>query len=224
MFLNLNSGQILDIVLAGAALGFVLILVEYLKRHHQLEKEGARKAIHIAAGIILAILPLFMTRRQVAITNFSFFGGVWLLSGVWHVFTAVHAVRRWTIGEYLYPLGTGLVALIFTDLRVYAAAVLILAFSDGLAGLLGRTFGGEGYKIVGGTKTILGNAVFFTTTLVILATFWWLSSPAEEAIVSVLPILIVGSLLLTTVEAALAGGFDNLAVPLAAAWVASLLV
>ncbi|HEX9594743.1 MAG TPA: hypothetical protein VF996_01270 [Candidatus Saccharimonadales bacterium] len=224
MFLNLNSGQILDIVLAGAALGFVLILVEYLKRHHQLEKEGARKAIHIAAGIILAILPLFMTRRQVAITNFSFFGGVWLLSGVWHVFTAVHAVRRWTIGEYLYPLGTGLVALLFTDLRVYAAAVLILAFSDGLAGLLGRTFGGEGYKIVGGTKTILGNAVFFTTTLVILATFWWLSSPAEEAIVSVLPILIVGSLLLTTVEAALAGGFDNLAVPLAAAWVASLLV
>jgi phytol kinase len=224
MFLNLNSGQILDIVLAGAALGFVLILVEYLKRHHQLEKEGARKAIHIAAGIILAILPLFMTRRQVAITNFSFFGGVWLLSGVWHVFTAVHAVRRWTIGEYLYPLGTGLVALLFTDLRVYAAAVLILAFSDGLAGLLGRTFGGEGYKIVGGTKTILGNAVFFTTTLVILATFWWLSSPAEEAIVSVLPILIVGSLLLTTVEAALAGGFDNLAVPLAAAWVASLLL
>ncbi|HEX9594744.1 MAG TPA: hypothetical protein VF996_01280 [Candidatus Saccharimonadales bacterium] len=224
MFLNLNSAQLLDIVFAGAVLGFVLILVEYLKRHHQLEKEGARKAIHIAAGVILALLPLFMTRRQVAITNFSFFGGVWLLSGVWHVFTAVHAVRRWTIGEFLYPLGTGLVALIFTDLRVYAAAVLILAFSDGLAGLLGRTFGGEGYKIVGGTKTILGNGVFFMTTMVILTSFWWLNFPAEEAWVSVLPILIGGSLLLTAVEAALAGGFDNLAVPLAGAWVASLLL
>jgi len=224
MFLNLNSQQILEIILAGAVLAVVLVLVEYLKRHHQLESEGARKAIHIVVGVILALLPLFMTRRQVAYTNFAFFLGVWLLAGVWHVFTAVRDVRRWTIGEFLYPLGTGLVALIYADLRIYSAAVLILAFSDGLAGLIGRTFGGEGYKIVGGTKTILGNSVFFITALGILLGCWWLNSEPSESLLGALPLLVGGSLLLTATEAALAGGFDNLGVPLMAAWVASLLV
>ena len=224
MFLSLNNQQILEIVVTGTALGVVLILVEYLKRHHQLENEGARKAIHITAGVILALLPLFMTRRQVAYTNFAFFIGVVLLAGVWHVFSAVHSVRRWTIGEFLYPLGTGLVAFLFIDLRVYSAAVLVLAFSDGLAGLIGRTFGGEGYKIVGGTKTILGNAVFFATAFLIFTGVWWLNAPLDEGILSVLPILVFGSLLTTITEAALAGGFDNLAVPLMAAWVANLLV
>lgn len=224
MFLNLDNHQIVEIILAGAALGVVLILVEYLKRHHQLEQEGARKAVHITAGIILAILPLFMTRRQVAYTNFAFFVGVWLLAGTWHIFTAIHAVRRWTIGEFLYPLGTGMVAFLSTDLRVYSAAVLVLAFADGLAGLIGRTFGGAGYKIVGGTKTILGNGVFFTTSLLIFTVFWWLNSSPAESLLSVAPLLIGGSLVVTLTEASLAGGFDNLGVPLTAAWVASLLV
>src|SRR5690606_14860292 len=165
-----------------------------------------------------------MTRRQVAYTNLAFFGGVWLLAGVWPVFTAVRDVRRWTIGEFLYPLGTGLVALTFNDLRIYSVAVLVMAFSDGLAGLIGRTFGGNGYKIVGGTKSVLGNAVFFTTAFAILAVFWALNSPVYESILSALPLIMGGSLLLTATEASLAGGFDNLAVPLVAAWVASLLI
>lgn len=224
MYLNLDSQEILEVMLAGAVLGVVLIFVEYLKRHHQLEHEGARKAIHIVAGVILALLPLFMSRRQVAYTNFGFFMGVWLLAGVWHVFSALHAVRRWTIGEFLYPIGTGLVALIYSDLRIYAVAVLVLAFSDGLAGLIGRTFGGQGYQIVGGTKSVLGNAVFFATALAILSGFWWLNSPGGESLADVWFMLAGLSLLLTVTEAALAGGFDNLAVPLAAAWAATLLI
>ena len=149
--------QLLEIILIGLAFVLLLIVVEILKRHRLLKDEAARKSIHISVGFILAALPLFMERWQIVLTNFGFFGGVLLFTGLFHIFTAVHAVRRWTIGEFLYPFSTGLVALLFTDLRVYSYAVLILALGDGLAGLVGHAFGGRGYRIWHGRKSLVGN-------------------------------------------------------------------
>lgn len=209
--------QLFEIVLVGLAFVALLSIIELLKRRDILHKETSRKAVHISVGFILASLPIHMDRWQIILTNLGFFFGVLLLSGIFHVFTAIHSVKRWTIGEFLYPLSTGLVVLVFTDLRVYTFAVFVLALSDGLAGLIGRSFGGDGYKIWHGTKSILGNIVFFIVTACLLLSFWIIVGTFNLTYV---PLLLLFALILTVIETLLAGGFDNIAVPISSAIVA----
>lgn len=206
--------QLLEIIFIGLALVALLAAVEVLKRRKVLKDEVARKSVHISVGFLLAALPLFMERWQVVLTNLGFFGGVLIFTGLFHVFTAVHAVRRWTIGEFLYPLSTGTVALVFTDLRVYSYAVFMLALGDGLAGLVGRAYGGKGYRIWRGRKSIAGNAAFFIVASLLTLTFW---SMIHGWSLATLPIIVLLATLLTLIESLLAGGFDNLAVTFTAA-------
>lgn len=208
----LTRYQGFEIVLVGFGLGVVLIIVEILNRRGLLHPEFARKSIHISAGLLLATLPVFMTRPQVFLTNLVFLVGVLVLTGWLHIFKAVHAVKRWTIGEFLYPLSGVLISFAYDDLRIYTVSIMVLALSDGLAGLFGRQYGGKGYDVWGGHKSILGNIVFFLTTLFIMVSFTLISIP-NPTITDWL-IVGIGSLFLTCVEAFLGGGFDNLAVPL----------
>lgn len=204
--------QGLEIVLVGFGLGLILIIIEILNRRGLLHPEFARKSIHIMAGLLMATLPIFMTRPQVFLTNVAFFVGVLVLTGWLHVFKAVHAVKRWTIGEFLFPLSGAVIALAYDDLRIYTVSIMVLALSDGLAGLFGRQYGGDGYKVWGGTKSIVGNGVFFVTTLFILVSFVLISIPNPTLLVWF--IVGMGTIALTGTEALLGGGFDNLAVPL----------
>jgi len=170
----------------------------------------------------MAALPVFMTRPQVFWTNAAFLLGVLVLTGWLHIFKAVHAVRRWTIGEFLYPLAGILIILAFDDMRIYTVSIMVLALSDGLAGIFGRQYGGKGYKVIKGTKSIVGNAVFFITTLFILGSFTLISIPAADMTTWLL--VLGGSLFLTGVEAIFGGGFDNLMVPVFTAIITALLL
>lgn len=214
--------QGLEIILVGFGLGMILIAVEIMNRRGLLHPEFARKSIHISAGLILAALPIFMTRPQVFLTNVAFLAGVLVLTGWLNIFKAVHAVKRWTIGEFLYPLAGALIALMFDDLRIYTVSIMVLALSDGLAGLFGRQYGGKGYKVWGGTKSLVGNAVFLATTLFILVSFTAISIPSADATTWML--VVGGSVFLTGVEAFFGGGFDNLMVPICTAVITSLLL
>jgi len=211
-----------EIVFVGFVLGMILIAVELMNRRGMLHPEVARKSIHISAGLILAILPLFMDRAQIFLTNVAFLLGVLVLTGWLHIFKAVHAVKRWTVGEFLYPLSGAFIVLFFDDLRVYSVSILVLLFSDSLAGLVGRKYGGEGYKVWRGRKTIIGNVAFFISTIIILGGFAILTvnSPTTVTWLTV----VVGSVVLTAVEAVSGGGLDNLTVPLATAVIATYLL
>lgn len=218
----LTRVQGLEIIYVGFGLGLILIAVEIMNRRGLLHPEFARKSIHISAGLLLAALPIFMTRPQVFLTNVAFLVGVLLLTGWLHIFKAVHAVERWTIGEFLYPLAGALIALTFDDMRIYTVSIMVLALSDGLAGLFGRQYGGTGYKVWGGTKSLMGNAVFFATTLFILVSFTLISIPTADTTTWLL--VFGGSLFLTGIEAIFGGGFDNLMVPIFTAFLTALLL
>lgn len=211
------SFQLTEVAITGCGFVGLLSAIEILKRRGLLHAEAARKSVHISVGFILAALPLFMDRWQVVLTNFGFFVGVVVFTGVFHIFTAVHSVKRWTIGEFLYPTSTGLVALVFSDLRIYTYAVFILAICDGVAGLAGRWWGGKGYPIWHGRKSLVGNMAFFLSALLLTTVFWTSTHGFDFAII---PIAILLSFLLTIGETLFAGGFDNVAVTFSAALVA----
>ncbi len=217
-----NAAEAMEIVFVGFILGVVLILVELISRRGVLHPEIARKSIHITAGLIMVVLPIFMDRPQILLTNVIFLLGVLVLTGWLHIFKAVHSVKRWTIGEFLYPPSGVLVVLLFDDLRVYSVSILVLLVSDSLAGLVGRKYGGEGFRVWRGQKSALGSLTFFLSTLIILAGFTVLTLGSPTATIWLM--VIFGSVLLTAVEAISGGGIDNLTVPLATAVIASYLL
>lgn len=214
--------QAIEIIYVGLGLGAILIAVEILNRRGLLHPEFARKSIHISVGLLLAALPIFMTRPQIFLTNVAFLIGVLVLTGWLHIFDAVHAVKRWTIGEFLYPLAGATIALFFDDLRIYTVSIMMLALADGLAGLVGRQFGGEGYRVWGGTKSLIGNLTFFLTALFIMLAFVYVFvfEPTSQQWL----LAIAGAAVLTVIEGSLGGGFDNLAVPLSTAVLASVIL
>jgi len=94
---------------------------------------------------------------------------------------------------------------------IYQGAALILALSDGLAGLIGQQFGRWSYYITG-HKTAEGSFVFFSATFLILSglRFYNQNPFGLSALVSIT----VTTLLLTLVEGSLSKGWDNLPISL----------
>jgi phytol kinase len=123
-------------------------------------------------------------------------------------------VGRWTIGQFLYPLSLMLVVLFFRDLTVYSFAVLVLALSDGFAAVIGKTFGRRKYYVPGGYKTFIGSMTFFLITFTLLCVYLILETNA--GVIALIPAVVYAAFL-TIVEGGIAGGFDNLAVPLVTA-------
>ena len=222
MILFLTTSEALEIILAGLALGIVLVIAEILKRKHLLHHEIARKTVHISAGLIMASLPLYMTKEQIITTNLAFLTVAIISTGWLHVFSVVHAVRRWTIGEFLYPLSAAIIAFAFEDIRIYSLSVLMLAMADGLAGVLGKRYGNKTYKTLGSSASVFGSLMFLISALFILASFTLISVGSISLSAGL--IIASGVVTLTATEALLGLGLDNMAVPFLTAWLGTLLL
>ena len=99
-------------------------------------------------------------------------------------------------------------------------SVLVLALADGFAALIGKWYQGKRYNIFGGYKTYIGSYTFFVITLTLFLNFMVISS---QVTMEHLLIVSLGAVAVTATEALIAGGFDNIAIPVASVAVLSLL-
>lgn len=174
--------------------------------------ELGRKAIHVGVGVFIAAMPIFMNTTEIIVVNSLFFLGlVGIKFTPFKFFTAYESVNRWTIGQYLYPLSIILLAFIVDNALVFSFAVLELALADGFAALMGKKYGKHEYHIPGGVKTYVGSLTYFLVTLTLVVLF---VSIEGSFTAQTLILILVGSFMLTVVEGMIAGGFDNLAIPI----------
>ena len=180
--------------------GLVFGSIELIKRKLGVPAEIMRRVAHIASGFLLILDYLYLPPVVFVVLVAS--GGVtfFVLSRL-KLLTAVNAVARRTIGQYL--LTYGYLAAYFCslpDLTVFIPSVLIVTFADSLAGLTGTLLKSP-------RKTWVGSSVFFVVALaLILATA---AAPIWPAMA------IAGAL--AVVERFSPLGFDNLTVPVASA-------
>ncbi len=210
--------NILSIVFVLLMMWSIYLVVEVMRRHDIVRGELARKSIHIGIGLLFAFMPLFMNRREMFATAALFFVAMVVLSGFLKLFSAYEDVSRWTIGQFLYPLGVMLIIYFFEDTKIYSFSVLILALADAAAAIAGHYFGVLHYHILGGNKTILGSVAFFTVSLTIITVYVFSFTEVTLLALIMIP---VSAWFLTGVEAVLAGGFDNLAIPVLSALILS---
>src|SRR5438105_7177782 len=183
----------------------ILGAIELLGRRG-LGPEQTRRLGHVAGACSVAVLPRFVSLAELGVLALFFTGLLaWTRRRRW--LQSVHAVQRATVGALVFPAGLCLGAWVgWGHPLAIAYASLVLALSDPAAALVGERFGGPGWKVVGGRKTLLGSAAFLSVTVLVGVALTGFSP-------GMFPLLVVAALALTGVEASVGYGLDNLPIP-----------
>lgn len=210
---------LLRAALLVAVFAFIALLGESMRRSKTLVGESARKFVHAASGTWAALWPAFIDLRSIAVIAAMMAVGAVLLRR-FKPFQSVYSIRRLSVGEVLIGGGLAASALFAESGAVFASAVLIIAWSDSAAALVGLKYGKKrSFRVLSSRKSLVGSGAFFASTVVIMMTFLYyqlgsalFDSPA--AFLGGLLIAAVVSFGLTIVELTGVYGIDNLTIPL----------
>jgi phytol kinase len=176
--------------------------------------EWSRKLVHIGGGAVVPLAWLFGIERWLAIPAAA---AITLLAWFNHsrrLLPAIEDVGRTSYGTVAYGASITLLLWLFWPQRADAvcAGVLVMAFGDGLAGLLGPRLVSPSWRVLGERRSLLGTATMALVSLVVLVIVAALapSGPAW-------PVLALLALSATALEQVALLGLDNLTVPLAVA-------
>lgn len=194
-------------LLSGAAL---------LLRHRWPEqREWSRKLVHIGAGPVVLIAWAFGVDKLVAVPAA---GAITLLAALNHrvrVLPAIEDVERRSYGTIAYGASITLLLWLWWPAHpaTVAAGVLVMAFGDGLAGLLGPLIPSPSWTVLGERRSLAGTGAMALASLTVLLALGQLGgssapAPAEIALIA---------LVATGLEQWAQLGIDNFSVPMAVA-------
>lgn len=208
----------LKAILVLIALGLLMPAASFL-RSQGLSAERSRKLVHVIMGLICASFPFIFTADEpvwalatLAILSMAIIRGQSKLKS--SLGSALHNVDRTSYGELLFPLS---IAFTWTysdhQWKIYTPSIMVLAFADAAAALIGQRFGKHTFHSSDGIKSLEGCATFFIVAFLILFfPSWFLSD--HNLTKSILVALSI-SFLVMLFEASSWRGFDNLFIPLA---------
>ncbi len=196
-------------MLAVVIVFLILVFSEYLSRYKGVHSELTRKLVHIMVGISVAFWPFFLSWQQIQLLSFAFLVVVGL-SVKLNIFRSIHAVKRNAMGEVLFALVIGILALIVTNKWIFAAAMLHLSLADGMAAVVGLGWGENNtYKVLGHSKSVAGSLAFFFCSMFIMIGYVAFSHAAPGAV----PLLWL-PVVATIAENLAVQGTDNMVIPL----------
>ncbi len=207
----------LHIGLVGLCLVAIVLLAETLYRRVSQNSELARKVVHIGTGNVILLAWWLQFPAWVGITASIIASAIALLSYYIPILPGINSVGRKSLGTFFYAVSIGVLVAWFWPIQQFqyaALGILVMAWGDGLAGLIGQKFGQHRYEVWGMKKSWEGSltmalASYAVSCLILLSVqgnVWqtWL-----------VPVAI--ALVATGLEAFSTLGIDNLTVPLGSA-------
>jgi phytol kinase len=196
----------------------LIILIAWLvSRFTPTQTEIIRKIVHIGSGNVILLAWWFHIPAYVGISAAILAGLISVISYFVPVLPGINSVGRQSLGTFFYAVSIGILVGYFWYLHKpeYAAlGILIMAWGDGLAALIGQRFGKHKYYLFGVNKSWEGSLTmtvvsYLVSVIILLAArgnSWqiWLVS----ALVSILA---------TLLESVSFWGIDNLTVPIGSA-------
>ena len=218
----------LKIGIVALGLSAIVLLAEILHRYTDDTSELSRKIVHIGSGNVIVLAWWLQIPATVGIAASIFTSILAFVSYHIPIFPGINSVGRHSLGTFFYAVSIGLLIAWFWPLQQYqyaAIGILVMAWGDGLAGLIGQQWGKHQYQIWGMKKSWEGSLAMFgasyiVSSLILLSVqgnIWqtWLVSVAI-------------ALFATIVETFSKLGIDNLTVPLGSAalafWLTQLLI
>lgn len=192
----------------------VIGVAELLRRRLGYGSDFTRKVIHISVGMMSWGLPFLFDRPWPFVVAALFFAAVNLLDWRYGFLAAMASNDRSNLGTVYFPLAATAVVLLFWEQPpLMVAALMPLTWGDGMAPVIGKTFGRHAYTIFGHRRTLQGSAAFFVAGLLFTwLALWLIPGPPQIDITTALGVaaVIMGST--TLVEAVSLWGLDNLTV------------
>jgi uncharacterized protein (TIGR00297 family) len=207
------------------ALVVLIALAELVRRLLHGSAEVTRKSVHVLTGALVAGTPyVFKSMAPMALLG-GLFVVVNLVAVRKGLLKGMHGTQRATYGTVFYPLAFLILLLLLWHghKSIFVASMLIMAFADAAAAIVGENLPRpHEYRLGQEKKSLEGSATMFLVTLgVVVATGLWLGPMDGFALT--LPALVwiaaVVAAVTTMCEAVSAFGSDNLSVPLGAAFV-----
>ncbi len=206
----------LQVAIVAAWLGLVGLLAEWVYRRTPGGAELSRKVVHIGAGHVILLAWWLQVPQGIGMAAAALFSAIAFLSYHIPILPSVNGVGRQSLGTFFYAVSIGLLLSLFWQQapEYTVVGILVMAWGDGLAALIGQRFGRHRYHLWGmqksweGTLTMAGAS--FIVILIILGSIqgniWqiWLMAAVTAAIASGL-------------EAFSKFGIDNLTVPMGSA-------
>lgn len=211
------SPIIVQIAIVVLWIGLLLLVASLLNRFGTGNSEVTRKVVHIGTGNVILFAWWLHIPAFVGVGASVLASVVTLLSYSFPILPGINSVGRKSLGTFFYAVSIGvLVAWFWTINRPQYAAlgILVMAWGDGLAALVGQRFGKHPYKIWDNKKSWEGSGTMAVVSFIVSGLIF-LSVQGNNWQTWLVSLSV--ALLATTLEAFSVYGIDNLTVPLGSA-------
>ncbi len=211
------SPIIVQIAIVVLWIGLLLLVASLLNRFGTGNSEIIRKVVHIGTGNVILFAWWLHIPAFVGVGASVLASVVTLLSYSFPILPGINSVGRKSLGTFFYAVSIGvLVAWFWTINRPQYAAlgILVMAWGDGLAALVGQRFGKHPYKIWDNKKSWEGSGTMAVVSFIVSCLIF-LSVQGNNWQTWIVSLSV--ALLATTLEAFSVYGIDNLTVPLGSA-------
>ncbi len=207
----------LQVFLVGAWLGIILILAESLNRVAKVDPEISRKIVHIGTGNVILLAWWLEIPAWVGVAAGVLSAAIAVISYQLPILPSVNSVGRKSLGTFFYAVSIGTLIAWFWPLNQpqYAAlGILIMAWGDGLAAVIGQNFGKHPYEVWGMKKSWEGSLTMCLVSYIICSLILLV---VQGNIWQTWVVAIPVALAATALETLSKVGIDNLTVPLGSA-------
>jgi len=201
----------------------LLFVIAEVARKKGNSVESTRKFVHFGGAFVTIFFPFILNSHWTVLILAIGFALIMLLTKKYGLLQSVHGVERKSDGAIYHPIAIYscfLYAQILNQPWFYVISILILAISDALAALVGKSYGANEYLVeVGLRKTIEGSVTFFLTSFLITHLILLLATNTGRLECVLIALLI--SIIVTVFEGISMKGADNLFIPLGTMFILS---
>jgi phytol kinase len=213
----------LQITAAAAWVGLIICIAWVVSHFTDSEPEIIRKIAHIGMGNVILIAWWLDIPAYVGITAAIFASIITLLSYKFPILSGINNIERHSLGTFFYPVSIGVLVGVFWHLHQPQYAVLgimTMTWGDGLAALIGKSFGKHKYIVFGYQKSWEGSLTVTLISYFICATLLLVT---QGNIWQTWTVSLIVAVMATILEVFSFWGIDNLTVPVGSAACAYLL-
>lgn len=199
-------------------LGALVAVADLLSRLLPKDPELTRKIVHIGSGNVILLAWWLNISRQVIVSAAIIAAIIAITSYIIPILPSIESVGRKSYGTLFYAISIGILSACFwQDRPQYTViGILIMAWGDGMAAIIGQRFGRHTYKIGNITKSWEGSLAMATASFLV-AELVLLSVEGNSWQISLVSIIV--ALIATILEAFSKLGLDNLSVPLSSGFI-----